>query len=677
MPADDKIILGCPRTAYEDRHRNGQPQKRRTFRLSKRDRQTIVRIYGKDRGAGPFRGAGDQRSRAVEKQEKKQIGIIPQVAVLFILGVLTTGVITFFTQRTVSNESVQTQMEALAANTAAEVIAAVKEYPGYGFLLRYWSQKYTGMDIEYDVTFSAGTRTEEKARLLAERHPDLQMKYASSTRLQALPKEDQKLYAEVVYSWLTSRLNQIKRAYHCDFLFCVLTEEPYDRQFFLLSAADEGAARGTQYGQVYPLGVEVSVSESQQEAMRYACSHFGHLADAGDYVDYYANLGTIDGKSVLIGLTYDLSAMQAEIKAMTGSGTATAVLHQIFLSALCLTMLFFFVLQPLRKVQKNIRLYKENKDSAAVREDLGAVRARNEIGELSRDVTELTEEIDDYLHRIETITAEKQRIGAELELAARIQANTLPNIFPPFPERREFDLYASMDPAKEVGGDFYDFFMIDEDHLALLIADVSGKGVPAALFMMVSMILIHNAAESGTGPAEVLRRVNEQICARNPEEMFVSVWLGVLEISTGKLVAANAGHEYPALYRPGGSFELLKDKHGFVIGGMAGIRYREYELMLEPGAKLFVYTDGLPEANDAEEKMFGTDRMLAALNREPAAAPKEVLQNVRAAVDAFVQDAEQFDDLTMLCLSYAGPEKTPGPDGPETAASGMDRSEEE
>ena len=243
----------------------------------------------------------------------------------------------------------------------------------------------------------------------------------------------------------------------------------------------------------------------------------------------------------------------------------------------------------------------------------------------------------------------------ELHTATRIQEAMLPNIFPPFPERSEFDLYASMDPAKEVGGDFYDFFLVDDDHLGIVMADVSGKGVPAALFMMASKILLQTSAMLGGAPAEILTKTNETICANNQAEMFVTVWLGILEISTGKLTAANAGHEYPVLQSAsGGQFDLLKDKHGFVIGGMPGMKYREYELQLKPGTKLFLYTDGVPEATDAGGNMFGTDRMLAALNEKTDCAPAQVLHHVRACVDDFVKDAEQFDDLTMLCLEYKG-----------------------
>ena len=246
------------------------------------------------------------------------------------------------------------------------------------------------------------------------------------------------------------------------------------------------------------------------------------------------------------------------------------------------------------------------------------------------------------------------RMESELHLATNIQASMLPNVFPPFPERGEFDLYASMEPAKEVGGDFYDFFLIDDDHLCMVMADVSGKGVPAALFMMASKIILANNAMMGKSPAQILTDTNAAICANNREEMFVTVWIGILEISTGRLTAANAGHEYPVIKRSDGSYELFKDKHGFVIGGMEGLRYKEYEITLEGGSKLFLYTDGVPEATDADGQMFGAERMVEALNSQVDADPEKTLKNVRSAVDGFVKEAEQFDDLTMLCMEYKG-----------------------
>ena len=251
--------------------------------------------------------------------------------------------------------------------------------------------------------------------------------------------------------------------------------------------------------------------------------------------------------------------------------------------------------------------------------------------------------------------SENSRIETELTMASSIQADMLPNIYPAFPDRPEFDIYASMDPAKEVGGDFYDFFLVDEDHLCMVMADVSGKGVPAALFMMASKIILANNAMLGKSPAQILTDTNAAVCSNNREELFVTVWLGILELSTGKLTAANAGHEYPALKHPDGPYELYKDRHGFVIGGMEGVKYKEYELQLKPGSRLFLYTDGVPEATSAEKELFGTDRMLAALNANSDTTPEHLLKGVRNAVDGFVRNAEQFDDLTMLCMEYKGP----------------------
>ena len=245
------------------------------------------------------------------------------------------------------------------------------------------------------------------------------------------------------------------------------------------------------------------------------------------------------------------------------------------------------------------------------------------------------------------------RMETELRMATQIQEGMLPNIYPPFPERREFDIYGTMNPAREVGGDFYDFFLVDEDNLALVVADVSGKGVPAALFMMAAKIILANNAMMGLSPAQVLAATNSSVCASNPEEMFITVWFGILEISTGRLTAANAGHEYPVL-KQGDRFELFKDRHGLVLGAMDGVKYKEYTIQLSPGDKIFLYSDGVPEATDSNNKLFGTDRMLEALNQRPESPARNILADVQEAVDEFVGTAEQFDDLTMLCLEYRG-----------------------
>ncbi len=311
------------------------------------------------------------------------------------------------------------------------------------------------------------------------------------------------------------------------------------------------------------------------------------------------------------------------------------------------------VLKPISQISKEAARYA--RESIVPDKKLQeTIHSKDEIGQLASAIDQMEEQIHEYVQNLTKATAENERISTEMTLASRIQSDMLPNAFPAFPDRVDFDIYASMDPAREIGGDFYHFSLLDEDHLCLFIADVSGKGVPAALFMMASIITLVNIAKMGKTPSEILRIANDAICSTNREEMFVTIWLGILELSTGRLIAANAGHEYPAIYNPGGRFELLKDKHGMVIGGLEHSKYTDYELIMEPGTKIFVYTDGVPEAIDASDNMFGTGRMVDALNKEPQANPQKILKNVRESVDTFVSGAEQFDDLTMLCIEYRG-----------------------
>ena len=285
------------------------------------------------------------------------------------------------------------------------------------------------------------------------------------------------------------------------------------------------------------------------------------------------------------------------------------------------------------------------------------VATGDEIENLSLAMKDMEQELGYYVQSLTKVTAEKERIGAELDIASKIQVGMLPCIFPAFPERKEFDIFAAMHTAKEVGGDFYDFFLIDDDHLALVMADVSGKGVPAALFMMASKILIkNNAGMVRTSPGQVLERVNHQICQNNSGELFVTTWLGILELSTGRLKAANAGHEYPLIRKRGGPFRMFNDYHGFVLGGMDGMRYKEYELTFAPGDELFLYTDGVTEATNASGELFGSKRLLKTLEDVGDGVPDAVLPMVKTAIDDFVGDAPQFDDITMLCMKYLGPQ---------------------
>ncbi len=278
----------------------------------------------------------------------------------------------------------------------------------------------------------------------------------------------------------------------------------------------------------------------------------------------------------------------------------------------------------------------------------------DETQKLAISFENMTQRMKSYIAEVTKITAEKERIGAELGVAQRIQAAMLPNVFPPFPDRSEFDIYATMHPAKEVGGDFYDFFFVDSTHLAVVIADVSDKGVPAAMFMMVTKTMIQNRALMGGTPAEILEFVNDQIVAKNEEYMFVTVWMGILDVTNGNVIATNAGHEYPAIKKAGGNYEYLKDKHGLPIGAMEGSKYKDYEFVMEPGDSFFVYTDGVTEATNEEKEFWGMDNVLDALNEDPEREPKDTLTGVTVAINKYMGTANQFDDITQLCLRYNG-----------------------
>ncbi len=327
----------------------------------------------------------------------------------------------------------------------------------------------------------------------------------------------------------------------------------------------------------------------------------------------------------------------------------------VIIGALSILLIRRTMVKPINRMASAARRYSEDKQNGIAETDHFKqlnIRSGDEIEELNLTMADMEDSLVKYIDNLTKATAERERINIELELAARIQGDMLPTTFPPFPERDDFDVFAVMDPAKQVGGDFYDFFLIDDDHLALMIADVSGKGIPAALYMMVSKIILDNRLMETSSPSKSLEHANNVICSNNKEEMFVTAWLGILELSTGRLTAANAGHEKPVVIDPDGRAELIRDKHGFVLGGMEGMKYTDYELQLKPGSKLLVYTDGVPEATSGIEGLFGTDRMMDAIEGLSEASAREVLERVRCAVDEFVGDDEQFDDLTMLCLQY-------------------------
>lgn len=338
----------------------------------------------------------------------------------------------------------------------------------------------------------------------------------------------------------------------------------------------------------------------------------------------------------------------------------TYVLHVVAVSAVMISLFLLVgslllsrgVIQPLILITNEAERFAASGVQRA--DTMEKVQSRNEIGVLASSVGQMELDIEKYVRDLTAVTAERERIGAELSVAFRIQSDILPAVFPAFPDRKDFDIYASMAPAREVGGDFYDFFLIDESRLGLVIADVSGKGVPAALFMMIARTLIRNHVQSGEEPADALTAVNEQLCENNKENMFVTAWLGVLDLSSGQLKFANAGHNPPLFKHGDGEYEYMRVRAGLVLAGMEGIRYRQSSVQLSRGDRIFLYTDGVTEAESQNHIFYGEERLCDVLRGLTESAPEETVAAVDADVRRFAEGAEQVDDITMMCLEYTG-----------------------
>lgn len=331
----------------------------------------------------------------------------------------------------------------------------------------------------------------------------------------------------------------------------------------------------------------------------------------------------------------------------TRNAVYTALVALIALALLLMTMRLVarFIHAPLQRLMDGVADL--GRGNLNVHMDLGT---RDELQSVAHAFNRMTVDLQASLAHEAHERAERQRIAGELDVATRIQASMLPTTYPPFPDREEFEIFAAMRPAREVGGDFYDFFFVDPDHLAVAVADVSGKGIPAALFMVVARTLLKNNAQNGLDPAQTLATVNNLLCEGNDANMFVTAFLGVLDVRSGHFIYANAGHNPPLLQRADHAFESLAIQPGFVLAGMPGLSFPQGEIDLRPGDTLLLYTDGVTEAANAAHDLFGPHRLLDTLNRAPYPDVRALIADIEGAVTRFVDGAEVADDLTLLAL---------------------------
>ena len=413
----------------------------------------------------------------------------------------------------------------------------------------------------------------------------------------------------------------------------------------------------------YELGyTHIGVNEAYVEDVKNIVDHGGsamgymytYVSESGAHATAGLPVSDSSGEVVaILGVEVPMTILDEARMAYVYHVMIVTVVVLVLFLAVYLLFLNRSLIRPVEKITSEAKRFADTNVKST--DALAEIHQRDEIGILASSITKMEADVENYIQNLTAVTAEKERISTELSVATQIQADMLPSIFPPFPNRTEFEIYASMRPAKEVGGDFYDFFLTDEDHLGIVIADVSGKGVPAALFMVIAKTLIKNHAQNGETPAEIFTSVNDQLCENNKEGMFVTAWMGILELSSGKLTYVNAGHNPPLRKTEDGRFEYFKSPAGFVLAGLEGIPYKQHEEHLNQGDMLYLYTDGVTEAADVSERLYGEDRLQNTLNANVELAPEELILEVQKDISVFVGEADQSDDITMLCLEFHGP----------------------
>lgn len=471
-----------------------------------------------------------------------------------------------------------------------------------------------------------------------------------------------------IYEKTQSVLDQIKENYDIEYIYIVkpLNEESDDNMMNVMAGT-------TVYEKEYEKDTLVELGEYTEDAYssEVVANYLQGMDMENGEILYFRNktefgydytglvpIFNSEGNSIAI-LAVDISVN--EIGRVLLRYLIIVLIGMVLLLSIFLTGLYRWirkrVITPIFKIQESAEQFVESsrgkKDPDEIIYEDPDIHSEDEVQALSESLVTMATDLKRYMKDLMKETREKERIGAELQVATQIQSSMLPCIFPPFPERDEFDIYATMTPAKEVGGDFYDFFMVDERHLAIVMADVSGKGVPAALFMVIGKTLIKDHTQPGRDLGEVFTEVNNILCESNDNGMFITAFEGVLDLETGEFRYVNAGHEMPFIYRKESGYEAYKIRPGFVLAGMENIRYKEQKLQLQEGDKIFQYTDGVTEATDKDNQLYGMNRLAEVLNQKCInSSPQETLEFVKKDIDDFVGENEQFDDITMLCLTF-------------------------
>ncbi|MBQ9383946.1 MAG: PP2C family protein-serine/threonine phosphatase [Ruminiclostridium sp.] len=600
----------------------------------------------------------------MEKIDKSESLVIKIASVFLIFTIITIAIssyATFINQTAAYEKECETNIRQIGSYLSELMTTDKEMFKSYQ---EYYMAHFAENDIPYDV--------DEYLDSYVEYHDMINRKYPGRTlgknlSLNELDEETQKMFFRYYHVYWMLTFESACREFDLAYTYYLVPKESEYRMVFMIdgersekntdgSKKEEGDGKtgsgmlylGDEYyddPQLYPVMWEAWFSGRRPEGYQVWDNTWGHT------YAYYTPL-IIDGvKLGLIGTEVNVDKVNNTIIMDVLTQMAAIALTLVICMILMLLIIYRRYISRISSLEISVRDYTFNKDPAIADKIETSVLGRDEISLLSIQTAILIRDLEKHIKYISDMSAEKERIGTELKVATKIQSDMLPT---QFPERSDLELYATMTPAKEVGGDFYDFFMLDDNHLALVIADVSGKGIPAALFMIMSKILIRNTSEADLLPSKILEEVNGELCENNTAGMFVTAWLGILTISTGKLTFANAGHEYPALKRANGMYELLRADNCPPLSVMEDMTFTDDTITLGAGDDLFLYTDGVPEAKDPGGRRFGTDRMISLLNEYSDLSPKMMLETLKEKIIEFDDSEDLFDDVTMMRIKYIG-----------------------
>lgn len=595
-----------------------------------------------------------KENRKKEKAARKSVlilQIMPLIIVCFIVSffVIRELTIDYCKDTLLSNE--YDLLVSYNESLAEEIV----DYTDIEWLVNYWNNNIDKLDVVYDDDDAFDIKYEKLMGICEEKYNVFDVVKLNPYEIE---EEDQKLLAEEELEYFTLLFNSYKRKIDCKYLYFITVDDK--EMHFLVNACNTNKeVRSNSDGGVFFPGRKKVMTEDEKYVINNVLNEvksspkFSEATVSNNY-NVYTPVIVINketGEEKIVGILGITVGPENIFKDFYFN---TIIIIAVILFIFFITCILLFIILnkmlivPIINIQSILNKFKNDKNLDHICNELDNIKLNNEIGDLSKDIKTICRELADYTKEITEMYAEKQLLSAELDTAASIQESALRKDFEEFTRNLDVDIYASMKPAKEVGGDFYGFMMLDDDHIALYIADVSGKGVPGALFMMKCKVLIDNDFHYIKEPVKLLAEINNKICEDNDAEMFVTVWLGIYELSTGILKTANAGHEYPIIKHADGTAEVIKDKHGMVIGGLEDSVYFPHEIKLEKGDMLFVYTDGVTEAENINEEMYGMERLEKTINDMKVSSCKGADVVLMKDIEKFNEDADQFDDITIL-----------------------------